>query len=121
MNTKKQRLSEVTTNIKYIMRLIANASKSYIIITLALSFTALIDTIAMELGFSKIVFDSMEYAQALWNVAINNTRDFFTEHDSGFAPYCLQSQVPAEGKASHHRLYALVYIRKGFAAQYCLL
>lgn len=58
MNTKKQRLSEVTTNIKYIMRLIANASKSYIIITLALSFTALIDTIAGT-WFSKIVFDSM--------------------------------------------------------------
>ena len=58
MNTKKQRLSEVTTNIKYIMRLIANASKSYIIITLALSFAALIDTIAGT-WFSKIVFDSM--------------------------------------------------------------
>lgn len=40
------------------MRLIANASKSYIIITLALSFTALIDTIAGT-WFSKIVFDSM--------------------------------------------------------------
>ena len=67
MNTKKQRLSEVTTNIKYIMRLIANASKSYIIITLALSFTALIDTIAGT-WFSKIVFDSM----SMHNLMINS-------------------------------------------------
>lgn len=58
MKTNKHRLSMVIKNINYIIRLIANASKCYIIISLMLAFAALIDTI-VGTWFSKIVFDGM--------------------------------------------------------------
>ena len=58
MSGKKEKFIGVLANCKYMLRLVTNASRWYLILTLALSLGAFVDTIAGT-WFSKIVFDGM--------------------------------------------------------------
>lgn len=98
MKKKKIKMSKVISNNKYMLSFVKKASPRFVFLTVAISFTALIDTLS-NTWFSKVVFDSMEKKSHFVNlILIILCLMFFMLMSAGLSKFFYQKYAPKENQ-----------------------